>query len=340
MWQGIHGHDLIVERFRRNLACGRLASSYLFLGPMGVGKRSFALQLAKALTCTGTAETELASCGECESCRLSDALTHPDINLVGLPPGKKTLPIALFIGDGENRHKEGLCYNLSLRPMIGRRRIAIIDDADYFKTESANCLLKTLEEPPTGTVLILLGTNRSRQLPTILSRTQVVRFRPLEADIISRLLLDNGIVQSKTAAQGLALGSGGSLSQASAQAEMALDEFQGEFKRLFSAELIDCPRLVSTINEFVSDAGSDAEPRRQRLRVAFSTAIGILSKQLRSNAENALPDRQHQDTILRALDRCQQADEELDRNANQSTLLECWIDDVSRILTPPIHAKT
>ncbi|TWU25727.1 DNA polymerase III subunit [Bythopirellula polymerisocia] len=334
MWQGIHGHDQVVDRFRSNLACGRMASSYLFLGPEGIGKRSFALQLAKALLCTGTSPDKLDACGQCDSCRLADAGNHPDIDSVEPPQGKRLLPIELFIGRKEQRHKEGLCHNLSLRPMIGRRRIAIIDDADCFTPPSANCLLKTLEEPPPGTVLILVGTNLSRQLPTILSRTQIVRFQPLEVDVVSRLLLEQGTAETTQKAERLAAESGGSLYLATSRAEMAMDDFQERFQRQFSVETLDGSRLVGVISDFVNDAGTEAESRRRRLRAVFDAAIQHLGTNLRANAATATSDHVRINRMLAALDRCQQAEEELDRNANLATLLECWVDDLARILSP------
>ena len=162
-------------------AAGGLASTYLFVGPEGIGKRRFALALAKALLCPNTAADPLEPCGHCESCRLFDAGNHPDLDVVSLPKDKSTLPLDLFIGDKDHRNQDGLCHRISLRPFLGGRKIAIIDDADHFSAESANCLLKTLEEPPPRSLLILIGTSPSRQLPTIRSRSQVVRFRPLSS---------------------------------------------------------------------------------------------------------------------------------------------------------------
>jgi DNA polymerase-3 subunit delta' len=339
MWQGIYGHDDVVQRFRRTLEAGRLASSYLFLGPAGVGKRAFALQLAKSLLCTNSAEAALEACGRCESCRLLDAGTHPDVDVVGLPPGKRELPISTFLGDRDRRHHEGLCHNIGLRPMMGRRRVAIIDDADGLNTESANCLLKTLEEPPPGAVLILIGTNLSRQLPTILSRTQVVRFEPLPTEVVARLLIEHGMVSDEPAARELAEQSGGSLQTAIDILAMNLSEYRPQLLRHFSGNEIDSMRLVSAVNDFVAEAGTEAEAKRQRLRATFDLVIGHLRGALRDTGVQQSLNRAPESRVLAALDRCIQAEEELDRNANQATLLECWVDDLSRLLSPALARR-
>src|SRR3990170_3414722 len=175
MWHGIEGHDEVVEQFRRTLGSGRLASTYLFVGPGGIGKRTFAVELSRCLLCLETADEELAACGRCESCRLFAAGNHPDLQLVGLPEGKSSLAISLFIGDDQ---EPGLCHHLALRPFLSARKIAVIDDADDLNPYSANSLLKTLEEPPDHSLLILIGTALSKQLPTVRSRAQIIRFRP------------------------------------------------------------------------------------------------------------------------------------------------------------------
>ena len=76
---------MVADRVRQTLASGRLASTYLFVGPSGIGKRRFAIELAHALLCTESPEAALAACGRCESCRLFAAGNHPDLDLVGLP---------------------------------------------------------------------------------------------------------------------------------------------------------------------------------------------------------------------------------------------------------------
>lgn len=338
MWQGIYGHDTVVEQFRQSLIKGRLASSYLFLGPQGVGKRSFALKLAKALLCTTADPADLLPCGNCDSCRQFDAGIHPDIDVVQLPEGKRWLPLELFLGDREHRNQTGLCHNIALRPMMGRRRVAIIDDADGLTIESANCLLKTLEEPPPGAVLILIGTNRSRQLPTILSRTQVIRFHPLPTDIVARLLLEHDTVANQQEAERLAAEADGSLQRARNIQALSLTELTGQIERHFAAPLLDGNRMTSLVSDFVNEAGSEAEAKRQRLRAVFDIVTNQLDQRLRGYA-SARADAFAQSRVLAALDRCLVAEEELDRNANQATLIECWVDDLTRLVGHPVPGR-
>jgi DNA polymerase-3 subunit delta' len=268
-----------------------------------------------------------------------DAGTHPDVDVVGLPSGKRELPISLFLGDREHRHREGLCHQIGMRPLMGRRRVAIIDDADGLNTESANCLLKTLEEPPPGAVLILIGTNRSRQLPTILSRTQIVRFEPLPLDVVTRLLLEQGIAENEQLAQQLASESGGSLQQAADTLAMNLSEFRTRLLRQFAGANLDGTKLVGVVNDFINEAGSEAEAKRQRLRAALSLVIEHLRGQLRAAAGQISTNCAPKSRLLAALDRCVLAEDELDRNANLATLLECWVDDISRHLNPVLVSR-
>jgi DNA polymerase-3 subunit delta' len=131
MWQDILGHTEIHARFLRSAAAGRLASTYLFVGPSGIGKRIFALQLARSLLCETVPETQLNACGACPACQQVDAGTHPDLDVVQKPADKSSIPLELLIGDEEHRMREGLCHNISLKPFRGGRKVAIVDDADY-----------------------------------------------------------------------------------------------------------------------------------------------------------------------------------------------------------------
>lgn len=330
MWQTIKGHDAIVEQFRQTLAAGRLATTYLFVGPEGIGKRTFAWQLGKALLCTVHDAAILNPCGCCESCVLADAGTHPDLHLVERHAGTKFLKVEQFIGPQERRNQEGLCHDISLRPMLGRRRMAIIDDADWFTPESANCLLKTLEEPPPGAVIILVGTSRSRQLPTILSRAQVVRFRPLPDDAVRDLILAGGLVQNPAAAEQLASRSQGSLALARQLVDEGLWQMRDRFVAQWQSGELDALRLAREVDEFINAAGKEADARRQRFRQLLHLVAARLGESLRQlAAEGRLAG-----ATLAAIDRCLEAEEQLDRNANQSTLLESWIDDLTSYHSP------
>lgn len=344
MWQGIHGHDAVVERFRHSQASGRLAASYLFLGPAGIGKRTFAVKLAQALLCLRDATGQLEPCGECESCQLLLAGNHPDLDVVGLPEGKRWLPVDLFLGDRDHRNQEGLCHNVSLRPQMGRRRVAIIDDADHLTVESANCLLKTLEEPPPGAIMILIGTSRGRQLPTILSRTQTVRFFALPDASVRQLILDHQIAPDEAQAEQLALSCGGSLSKAAELVDAEMWEMRSSLLPKLTPRQFDSVRLAPELIAFVNQAGKEADLRRGRMRQLFQMVAGHFRQLLRAScctdsAPSSIPEElvqlgtAAQDLSLAVLDRCLEAEVQLDRNANQATLMECWLDDLATILS-------
>ena len=355
MWQGISGHDAVAEHFRHSLAQGRLASSYLFLGPSGVGKRTFALKLAEALLCQQSTDTGLEPCGNCESCRLAGVGAHPDLDVIGLPPGTRWLPVERFLGDRDHRNQQGLCHDISLRPRLGQRRVAVIDDADSLTIESSNCLLKTLEEPPPGAVLILIATSRSRLLPTILSRTQVVRFQPLAADVIEQLLLEQGIAADQAQARLLAENCQGRLQRARQLADEHLWELRRWLLPQLTAGQFTGPHLAGRLQEFIQGAGKEADARRGRLRLVLQIVaehfreILRLSCQVGTDATNtasvaATQVRElgisAQQCAISVLDRCLEAEVQLDRNANQATLLECWLDDLAGILSGSASVST
>ena len=352
MWQDIRGHDSIVERFRRTLVRGRLASTYLFVGPNGVGKRTFALRLAKSLLCSKAADAELAPCGQCESRVLFAAGNHPDLYFVNRLPGEQGLRLKQFIGENDQRGKVGLCHDISLRPILSGRKVAIIDDADDLernKQEMANCLLKTLEEPPPRSLIILLGTSLAKQLPTIRSRSQVVRFAPLRWEDVSEVLQERGIASDIRAAQKLAQRSGGSIEAAIAAQDQALWEFREQFLERLSAPRLDEVRLSKAVGEFVTEAGSAAPPRRARLRHVIGFAVELFRRYLQAilagenqpeihdlhlqqSLDRLVSKRTSMEQALSSLQACLEAEEYVLRNANQATLIQWWLAELAEIL--------
>ena len=115
-WNGVLGHDNIVHQFLAALQNGRLASTYLFLGPSGIGKRLFARTLAQALFCEKSSPAELNPCNQCPACQQVRAGSHPDLIQVSLEDGKSAVSIAQIAGDDEHRGSQGLCYELHLKP--------------------------------------------------------------------------------------------------------------------------------------------------------------------------------------------------------------------------------
>lgn len=161
----IIGHRRSVRLLQKAILNNHLPQAYLFLGREGIGKRLTALTLAKALNCE---EGKEDCCEKCLSCRKIEDFNHPDVSVI-YPDGQ-------FIRIDKIRQ---LQRSLSYRPYEGKKRVCILDGADRMKAEGANALLKTLEEPPPDTLLILLATERDLLLPTIVSRCQQVRFTSL-----------------------------------------------------------------------------------------------------------------------------------------------------------------
>jgi len=344
-WHGIDGHDDVVEQFRRALARGRLASSFLFAGPAGVGKRTFALKLAQTMLCQTRPEEALDPCGTCPSCAQIIAGTHPDLDVVAKPDDKSFIPLELLIGQREHRRQEGLCHNLSRKPYLGGHKIAIIDDADHLNAEGANALLKTLEEPPPRSVLILIGTTPSKQLPTIRSRCQLVRFRPLSGDTVAALLVSKGLISDPDEARRLARYCEGSIQQALDLSDPELWSFRNTLHERLSEATLDSARLTEAVAAFVNDAGKEASARRARFRQVVAFAAEFYRQLLHGQCGATLSeDRELQNYVDRALqrgsndsettaarvDRCLDVTTQIDRNANQATLIGCWIDDLAR----------
>lgn len=357
-WRGILGHDEVVGQFRLALNRGRLGTSFLFVGPKGIGKFTFAMRLAQALLCREQDSRELDPCGRCESCLLVESRTHPDVMVVSRPPEKADVPLELLIGDKKHRMREGLCHQIGLKPFMGGRKVAVIDDADYLNAEGANCLLKTLEEPPPRSVLILIGTSAAKQLPTIRSRCQIVRFRPLPKDAIARLLVEQGLVSDAEEAGRLAAQSEGSLERAAELAEPGIQPFRENLLAGLAEPLPNGPRLSAAVLAFTEDAGREPALRRRRLAQAVRLAMEFYRRITRTAAGGApSSDDPSSDgpvanqlvaraistwatspTIAAAcLDRCLEALAQIDRNVHQTALVECWLDDLARIYCDKIE---
>jgi DNA polymerase-3 subunit delta' len=272
------------------------------------------------------------------------SLNHPDVEVIAKPADKSFIPLELLIGDAEHRMRAGLCYNIALKPFSGRRKIAIIDDADYLNKEGANCLLKTLEEPPPRSVLILIGTSEQRQLPTIRSRCQSVRFQPLAESDVAELLVEGGLCDDAAVAHAAAAHSQGSLERAALWCNGSLLEFRRELMELLGESEVDLQSVAKRINRFLDEAGKESASKRERLRLVVSLAEEFYRAALLTvNAGQAPADRELASAVAAALrwmpagipaaclDLCLDAYAHIDANANQATLIEWWLDELTSV---------
>src|SRR5437762_7273830 len=188
------GNNEVKASLRRLLTENRLPGSLLLTGEEGIGKKLFALELAKALNCRNRVGVE--ACDECSSCRriansTFPPFTDPDANkermiwsehadVAMVRPYKQIIRVKAM---------RELEREANFRPFEGAARIFIVEDADYMNEGASNALLKTLEEPPATSHLILTTRNPMALLATIRSRCQMIRLAPIPASEIEQFLI-------------------------------------------------------------------------------------------------------------------------------------------------------
>ena len=172
MWQVV-GHEWTVKLLERSLANGRTAHAYLLLGLPQVGKTTLALNFAQALNCLD----EHKPCGQCRSCLKIAHGNHPDVRVIEAVNG--TIKIDQI---------RAMQREVTLSPHEGRWKVYIIHQMERATTEAANCLLKTLEEPPSQVILMLTASDVDQLLPTIISRCQLLNLRPPSMLLVQKAL--------------------------------------------------------------------------------------------------------------------------------------------------------
>jgi DNA polymerase-3 subunit delta' len=329
----IRGQEAARRTFLAAFGRGRLGQSYLLAGPDGVGKRLFAKELAKALLCDRP-PAPLTACGECPACAQVEAGTHPDVLSLRTPEGKHELPV------GSMRE---FCSQLALKPVRGPRKVGIVEDADDFNEEAANAFLKTLEEPPPGALLLLVATDADRQLPTILSRCQVVRFAPLSDADVAAILESRGVEPAKSAR--LARLASGSAGRALALDDETIVEVRRRLVEGLTSPRPDFRSLAETWAKFHDDAPKDKENKNsaaQRARAslvlkflveavqqALKLALGAAATGLDAGEAQrlkAFADRVGADGLLELLDRCVEADFHVERRVQLILVVESVIE--------------
>ncbi|MGZ3639583.1 MAG: DNA polymerase III subunit delta', partial [Ktedonobacterales bacterium] len=165
------GHQQAQMLLTRAVASGQVSHAYLFAGPDAIGKTTLALAFAQLLECEQPDLPGGEPCGVCASCRKVQHGNHPDVTLVEPEEGKRLL--------GVDAVREAVVRLANLAPSTGRWRVFILPNVDRMTANTVNALLKTLEEPPPGVVLLLTSAEPENLLPTLLSRCQLVTLQPL-----------------------------------------------------------------------------------------------------------------------------------------------------------------
>jgi DNA polymerase III subunit delta' len=246
------GHERAVARLVRSAADDRIPGAILLLGPPGIGKRALAEALAMRLVCAAPVDGD--ACGTCGQCTRVTAGTHPDVRIVVRDEDRRDVRI---------EQVRELSRWLALQPLMATRKVAIVDDAHCLNEHGQNALLKTLEEPPGRSILILVSSSAALLLPTVRSRCQLVRLDPLPAETVARVLVARG-VPAERAAQLAALADG------SPGRALAME---GEPETRARERLLEAlPRLRELDAKALSDLAQELS--RGPLDAALATAVG------------------------------------------------------------------
>lgn len=207
----IVGHEWAVDYLRRSIAAGRAAHAYSISGPAGVGKRLLARRLAQALNCEMGGPDP---CLQCRSCTLIERNTHPDVRVAGLHTQAAVLGLKEEQAEKQKVLRVELirsfASDITLRPYEARRRVLILHDAEKLSEQASNALLKTLEEPPPYATLILVANSGGDLLPTVASRCQSIKLRPVPRAQVAEALVERANIAAEDARL-LAAWSGGRL---------------------------------------------------------------------------------------------------------------------------------
>ena len=265
----IAGHSRLLSLLSRVIARDSMPPAVLMAGPAGVGKRLTAVVVAQAVNCLqprSSGEFERDACGECASCRRIARGVHPDIIVV--EPGDS--------GAIKIEQLRDVIARSQYRPFEGRKRVVIIDEADAAGADAQSALLKTLEEPPSASIFILISSMPDALLPTVLSRCPRLRFGPLTpADVARVLMQDHGY--SEGDARAAAADADGSIGRALESRSEDLTEARDAAQRILqeAAGNTEPVRRINLARDLTEGKGTPAE-ERNRLAVRLRSLGSLL----------------------------------------------------------------
>jgi DNA polymerase-3 subunit delta' len=307
------GHEAAVDLLRGDIGAGRAAHSYLFTGADGIGKRTLALQFARAVNCLAPPAPGVP-CGGCRPCRLIAAERHPDL-LVVRPEGTGSRILVEAARE--------VVRAVILKPMEAARRIALLVDFHRALPNAANALLKTIEEPPPSATILLTAETSDELLPTIVSRCRVVALRPLPSEKVAQALRERWHVPPDRADL-LARLSGGRLGWAVEQS--GREEMSADRRELFEEWIGILHGNHAARFAAAERTAADREGVRDTLRAYESFGHDLLLRTLSPDAGitnidfleqlDELAGRVRPPEARRWLAALRRAEEQIDRNAN------------------------
>lgn len=271
----------------------KLPSAILMFGQRGVGKRLAALNYAKVINCLNPADFD--SCDKCSSCQKTNSGIHPDIHIIE--------PVNDEIKTDSIRRIEEV---LALKPFEGRKKFSIIDDSDRMNSNAANAFLKTLEEPPDNSIIILISSNEDALPDTIISRCLKVGFSPLPSESCKKIILSHSAPKDINLYMNLSMGRPG----------IALTKNFSEEKTWF----------LTLLKNMITDVSKEVWADREQMKLWLDLSVifirdTVVYKVTKNKSDTLLGEACKCESIKKALDAYNQLQEIrnlIDFNLNKS----------------------
>jgi len=272
------GHRRLISLLSRAVAHDTLPPSLLLAGPAGVGKRLTAVAIAQSVNCLAPRSSKTLdrdACGECAACRRIQRGVHPDVMLI--EPGDSGSIKIDQVRDAIDR--------AAYRPFEARRRVVVIDEADALVPAAQNALLKTLEEPPSASIFLLVSSMPDALLSTVRSRCPRLRFAPLHAAEVAEVLMRDH-EYSEPDARAAAADADGSVGRALSAGAADLTTARDAAQRLLeqATRVADPVRRLEAAKDLTGKKGTSATERDQlsaclRALASLLRDVGLLASQ-------------------------------------------------------------
>ncbi|MDK2836313.1 MAG: polymerase subunit delta [Thermosediminibacterales bacterium] len=332
-FKDILGQEHALKSLQNALVKQRPSHAYMFVGPDGVGKQKTAVAFAQALNCK---KTVYDGCGICNTCLRIEKGIHPDVFIIS--PDGASIKI---------KQIRELIRDINLKPYEADKRVFIIREAHKMTDEASNCLLKTLEDPPLYGVIILLTTNQHLFLPTVTSRAQVIKFKPLPRKIVEDYLISN-LKKTSEEARIISVFSKGSLEMA---VKLAHSE---EFKEIREEVIKTANQLRKTMEDYPFFLGEKFQQNREKALIFLDMFLlwfrdlmvfkAANTETLNINIDKLEEIRTQTETLqlrelLKIIDDIKKTKKAVESNANISLALTQMLLKTQEVLKKGVHSS-